>query len=164
MFNRILLAVDGTDSGEVAASFTAALARKFEAQVRVVHVNELLVGGRGFAAETEVEAMDIVDTAVGRLRAGGVLADGIHFLANCFTIDRRIAESAMEWGADVIVFGSKRRRWLPRMSGSGLRERVTAITGLPTMVAPAPLRLSRRVTRRELDPAALRPSEELIVS
>ncbi len=65
MFTRILLAVDGTDSGDVAVSFTSGLACQFDAEVRVVHVNELLVGGRGFAAETELEAMDIVDTAVG---------------------------------------------------------------------------------------------------
>src|SRR5580698_8012717 len=80
MFTRILLAVDGTESGDVAVSFTSGLARRFGAQVRVVHVNELLVGGRGFAAETELEAMDIVDKAVARFRGAGVNADGVHFL------------------------------------------------------------------------------------
>jgi hypothetical protein len=48
------------------------------------------------------------------------------------------------------VFGSKRRRWLPRFGGSGLRERVTGITGLPVLVAPAPLKLARRNQSREL--------------
>jgi nucleotide-binding universal stress UspA family protein len=164
MFTRILLAIDGTESGEVAVSFTAGLARQFDAQVRVVHVNELLVGGRGFAAETELQAMDIVDTAVARFRGADVDADGVHFLANCFTLDDRIAEAAQDWGADVIVFGSRRRRLLPRLGGRGLRERVTALIGLPTLVAPAPLRLGRRMARRDLDPAALQPLEELIVS
>jgi nucleotide-binding universal stress UspA family protein len=163
MFTRILMAVDSTDSAEVATSFTSALARQFDAEVRVVHVNELLVGGRGFAAESETEAMDIVDTAVKRLRETGAAADGVHFLANCFTLDDVIADAALEWGADVIVFGSKRRRRLPRLGGRGLRERVTALTGLPTLAAPAPLRLGRRVVRRELAPSAF-PLEELIVS
>ena len=97
-------------------------------------------------------------------RGAGVDADGVHFLANCFTLDDRIAEAAQEWDADIIVFGSRRRRLLPRLGGRGLRERVTALTGLPTLVAPAPLRLGRRIARRELDPAALQPLEELIVS
>jgi nucleotide-binding universal stress UspA family protein len=163
MFTRILLAVDGTDSGDVAVSFTSALARRFGAQVRVVHVNELLVGGRGFAMETELQAMEIIDTAVGQLRGSGVLADGVHYLANCFTLDDRIAESAVEWGADVIVFGSKRRRRLPRLAGRGLRERVTSLTGLPTLVAPAPLRLGRRLHRGDLEPATEQPAEKLIV-
>ena len=70
--------------------------------------------------------MNVVDTATARLRGAGVRADGVHYLANCFTIDSRIADSALEWGADVIVFGSKRRRVLPRF-GTGMRERVTAL-------------------------------------
>ena len=67
--------------------------------VRVVHVNELLVGGRGFAAETELEAMDIVDRAVARLRGAGVDADGVHHLANCFTVRRPDRRSPLTTGA-----------------------------------------------------------------
>ena len=119
MFSRILLALDGTESSDVAVSFATALARQSDSTVRVVHVNELLVGGRGYASETERESMEIVDQAVGYLRREGVDADGVHHLANCFTIADRIAEAAHDWGADVIVFGSKRRRWLPRFGGAG---------------------------------------------
>jgi nucleotide-binding universal stress UspA family protein len=151
MFSRILLTLDGTESSEVAVSFATALARQPGSCVRVVHVNEILVGGRGYASETERESMEIVDEAVGYLRGEGVPADGVHHLANCFTIADRIAEAAQDWGADVIVFGSKRRRWLPRFGGSGLRERVTGITGLPVLVAPAPLKLARRNQSRELE-------------
>ncbi len=139
MFRRILLAVDGTNSGDVAVDFTTAMARDSEAVVRVVHVNELIVGGRGVAYESESEAMGVVDRAVVSLRSGGVRADGVHYLANCFTIGDRIAEAARDWGADAIVFGSKRRRW-SRFRGAGLRERVMALTGLPVVTAPAPLK------------------------
>jgi nucleotide-binding universal stress UspA family protein len=151
MFSRILLTLDGTESSEVAVSFATALARQSGSCVRVVHVNEILVGGRGYASETERESMEIVDEAVGYLRREGIAADGVHHLANCFTIADRIAEAAQDWGADVIVFGSKRRRWLPRFGGSGLRERVTGITGLPVLVAPAPLKLARRNQSREFE-------------
>jgi len=61
MFSRILLTIDGTESGEVAVSFATALARRSGSCVRVVHVNELLVGGRGYASETERESMEIID-------------------------------------------------------------------------------------------------------
>jgi nucleotide-binding universal stress UspA family protein len=151
MFHRMLLALDNTESGEVAVSFATALARRSDSSVRVVHVNEILVGGRGYASETERESMEIVDQAVGSLRREGIDADGVHHLANCFTIADRIAEAAQDWGADVIVFGSKRRRWLLRFGGAGLRERVTAISGLPVLVAPAPLKLARRNPSRELE-------------
>jgi nucleotide-binding universal stress UspA family protein len=157
MFTRILLALDGTESSEVAVSFATALARQSDSTVRVVHVNELLVGGRGYASETERESMEIVDSAVGSLRGAGVMADGVHYLANCFTIADRIAEAARDWGADVIVFGSTRRRWLARFRGAGLRERVTAITGLPVLAAPAPLQMVRRHPARELAAASRVP-------
>jgi len=153
MFNRILLAVDGTSSGEVAVDFATALAREFDATVRVVHVNELIVGGRGVAYETESEAMDVVDRSVGALRRAGIEADGVHYLVNPFAVADRIADAGLEWGADTIVFGSKRRSRWARFGGAGLRERVTALSGLPVLTAPAPLRLGTRAAAGELDRA-----------
>jgi len=150
MFNRIVVATDGTESGEAAVSFTTALAREHSAIVRVVHVNELLVGGRGVAAESELEAMGIVDRAVARLRGAGIDADGVHHLANRFAVPDRIAVAAHDFGADVIAFGSKRRRRFLRFGGAGVRERVTALTGLPTLTAPPPLTVPRRFETQEL--------------
>ena len=95
--------------------------------------------------------MEIVDGAVGYLRSEGVAADGVHYLANCFTIADRIAEAANGWSADVIVLGSKRRRWFSRFGGAGLRERVTSISGLPVLTAPAPLRVAHDKAARELE-------------
>jgi nucleotide-binding universal stress UspA family protein len=138
MFTRILLAVDNSEAGPVAVSYASALASGGTAVVRVAHVNELLVGGRGFTVETEQEAMQVVDDAVASLRSAGVDADGVHYLANCFSTPNRIVDAAHEWAADVIVLGSTRRRFR-RLLGKGLRERVTSLTSLPIVIAPAPL-------------------------
>jgi nucleotide-binding universal stress UspA family protein len=151
MLSRILLAVDGSASSEVALDFSAAFARDLGATIRVVHVNELIVGGRGVAYETESESMEIVDRSVGALRGLGVEADGVHFLANCFAVPGRIVEAAQDWGADAIVLGSKRRRRWSRLGGAGLRERVTALSGVPVLTAPAPLKVGRRVHASSLD-------------
>ncbi len=145
MFRRVLLAIDGTESGDVAADFASAMARDLGATVRVVHVNERIVGGRGVAYESESEAKEIVDRVVAALRGAGVGADGVHYLANCFTVGERIADAAGDWGADAIIFGSRRRRRWSRLGGAGLRERVTALTGLPVLTAPAPLKVARGV-------------------
>lgn len=150
MFNRILLAVDSSDAGPVAVSYASAVARQSDARVRVVHVNELLVGGRGFTAETEREAMAVVDDAVGTLTSSGVQADGVHYLANCFTTPNRIVDAAHEWGADVIMLGSTRRRFLRRFRGKGLRERITSMTGLPVLTGPPPLSLTSHVRAAEM--------------
>ncbi|HWD55812.1 MAG TPA: universal stress protein, partial [Acidimicrobiales bacterium] len=138
-------------SGDVAVDFATAMARDLDATVRVVHVNELIVGGRGVAYESESEAMEIVDRAVTTLRRAGVGADGVHYLANCFSLAERIAEAARDWGADALVFGSKRRGRWGRLRGAGLRERVTALTGLPVLTAPAPLKVARGVHADSLE-------------
>ena len=59
----------------------------------------------------------------------------------------------------MIVLGSKRRRRFPRFGGSGLREHVTAVSGLPTVTAPAPLKIPRRIDTRRFVPVP-HPAEE----
>jgi nucleotide-binding universal stress UspA family protein len=147
MFTRILMAIDGSESGEVAVSFVTPLARESKAKVHVVYVNEVLVGGRGMTVSTHQEARNIVDSAVAALWMAGVDADGEVRRGNCFSVDDRIVDSARVFGADVIVLGSNRRRWLRRFSGKGMRERVTALTDLPTLTAPAPLRMTHQLQR-----------------
>jgi nucleotide-binding universal stress UspA family protein len=144
MFSRILLAIDDSPSGPAAVSFTTGIARGAPAAVRVVHVNELLVGGRGHFGETAEEAAQVLSTAVTDLRSAGVEASGQVARAGCFDVASRIADAADEWGADVIVLGSRRRvRW-GRLRGKGLRERITGLTTLPVMTAPPPLRMADR--------------------
>ena len=70
MFNRILLAVDASSSSEAAVSFAMAMAAQSSGTIRVVHVNEYLVGGRGFTAETQAEAINHLENAVAALHRG----------------------------------------------------------------------------------------------
>lgn len=163
MFTRILLAIDGTESGEVSVSFVTPLARKYNAKVHVVYVNEVLVGGRGVTVSTHQEARHIVDSAVAALWMAGVDADGEVRRGNCFSVDDRIVDSARVFGADVIVLGSNRRRWLRRFSGKGIRERVTGLTDLPTLTAPAPLRVHHQL-QRDMDELTHLPLEDVTIS
>jgi nucleotide-binding universal stress UspA family protein len=144
MFSRILLAIDDSESSEVAISFATALARRHGSAVRVVHVNEYLVGGRGFTIETKVQAIGHLESAVSALRSAGVPTEGSLYLTSCFGVDVRIANAAHDWSADVIVLGSRRRRRFTRLGGKGMRERVTSLTPLPILTAPAPLTVGRR--------------------
>jgi nucleotide-binding universal stress UspA family protein len=142
MFERMLLAIDDTTSGEVGVSFATAMARQFGASVHVFHVNEYLIGGRGVTMETHDEAKRLVDRSVDQLRAAGVEATGEFVLANCFTLGPRIAEAATRAGADAILLGSRRHRKLTRLLGRGVRERVIRVTHLPVLTAPSPLKVS----------------------
>ncbi|HWD52210.1 MAG TPA: universal stress protein [Acidimicrobiales bacterium] len=143
MFQRFLLAVDDTPASEVGISFATALAQSRQASVHVFHANEFLFGGRGVTLETHDEANHLMERAVDQLRAAGVKATGEVALANVFTLAPRITEAASRSGADAILLGSRRHRTLPRLFGRGVRERVTRMTPLPVLTAPAPLKLSR---------------------
>lgn len=145
MFTRILLAVDDSASCETAVGFAIALAKQESAAVRVVHVNEYLVGGRGHTVKTQSEAIAHLEEVVESLRAAGIPTVGTLYLTNCFGVDARIATAAHDWSADVIVLGSRRqRRFGPfsRFAGQGIRERVMGLTSLPVLVAPAPLAIT----------------------
>jgi nucleotide-binding universal stress UspA family protein len=139
MFNRILLAIDESDSSQVATSFTMSLALKSPCAVRIVYVNEYLVGGRGFTVRTQAEAINHLENAVNTLRAVGIPTEGSLYLTSSFGVEARIANAASDWSADVIVLGSRRRRRFARFGGKGMRERVTSLTALPVLAAPAPL-------------------------
>jgi len=138
MFTRILLAIDDSDSSEAAVSFATAMAKQSSASVRVVHVNEYLVGGRGFTVQTQAEAIQHLEGAVNALRAAGIPTEGALYLTSPFNIDR-IVNSAHDWSADVIVLGSRRQRRFSRFAGKGIRERVISLTSLPVLAAPSPL-------------------------
>jgi nucleotide-binding universal stress UspA family protein len=146
MFDRILLAIDDSPSGPAAVSFTMAMARSSRATVHVVHMNELVVGGRGQTLETRGEADEVVTGAVAELQAAGVEATGIVSLANCFTVAHHIVDVAEEFSADVIVVGSRRPSRWGRLRGTGVSEQVMELTSLPVMTAPRPLKVeSERV-------------------
>lgn len=141
MLKRILLALDSSDSGQVAVSFTVALAGG-GTEVRVLHINEFQVGGRGLTLETGAEAGALVDDALLQLRASGVTATGAVATATCFSMADCIVDEADRWSADAIVLGSARRRGLRRIACQGVRERVVRSTCLPVLTAPAPLRVA----------------------
>ncbi len=160
MFTRILLAIDDSDSSEAAVSFATAMARQSAASVRVVHVNEYLVGGRGYTVRTQSEAIEHLENAVNTLRAAGIPTEGVLYLTNAFGVDLRIANSAHDWSADVIVLGSRRQRrfgHFGRLAGKGIRERVISLTSLPVLTAPSPLHVteSKVPDLDELVPPAL---------
>jgi nucleotide-binding universal stress UspA family protein len=148
MLKRILLALDSSDAGQVALSFTIALARP-GTEVRILHVNKFLVGGRGMTVETHREARFLLDDAVLQMRCRGVTAAGLVATATRFTMAECIVAEADRWSADAIVLGSARRCGLRRIAGQGVRERVTRCTCLPVLTAPAPL----QVARADLAPA-----------
>ena len=139
MVQRFLVAVDDTESSPVTLSFAAAVARAEQASVHVVYVNTLIPGARGHAQSTDTEAARLVESAVRDLHDAGVAATGSVIVANALRLPQAIVGAAEDVGAGAILVGSRRRRSLRRLLGRGTRERIISLTGLPVLVAPAPL-------------------------
>lgn len=157
MLNRILLALDSSDAGQVALSFVMALAGP-GAAVRVVHVNEFQLAGRGLTVETADEATALVADAVTELHRAGIQSSGLAAVSTCFGVADHLVAEAARWSADVIVLGSRRRHGLRRMLSRGVRERVLRLCCLPVLTAPAPLTVGKPELAAQLAGRAARPS------
>jgi nucleotide-binding universal stress UspA family protein len=144
MFQKILLAMDASESSQAALSFTTGLALRSGAPVRVIHVNEYLAGGRGFTVETQKEARQIVQEAIDQLRASGINSSGIVTTTNYLKVAQSIVDAAEEWPADLIVMGSNRHQRFHRVLNKGLRERITRLTQLPVLTTPAALKFAHK--------------------
>ena len=142
MFDRLLLALDDSPAGEVATLFAAALARRTDATVHVLHVNERLVGGNGVTLRSRRESTDLVMDGVRQLAEAGVRAAGSVRVSSYRGVPQQIVTAALHRSADTIVLGSTRNRRLGRLFSAQVRERTTRLTALPVLTAPAPLQVT----------------------
>ena len=104
MFEKILLAVDGSEHSNRAVEVAADIARKSDGEVYAIHVHEV---GLVVPVETNLEAHAIVDDTVNELLADGVKAGGDAVSARSGGIPGAIAESAESFGAGLIVMGTR---------------------------------------------------------
>ena len=104
MFDKILLAVDGSEHSERATAAAADIATKSAGTVHVLHVHE---AGLVLPVETNTEAWDVVDRAVKQLEADGVEVSGEAVSARSGSIAPTIIEAARVLGCDLIVMGTR---------------------------------------------------------
>ena len=138
MWCRYLLAIDNSDSGQVALEYSSRLTADTLSEVRVLHVRELPANLRTIPLETPEDAQRVVEDAVSYLRQMGVAAQGQTCSAREEFVAWRIVEAAAEWQCGAIILGSRRLRGLGRLSGHGVRERVLRLSELPVITAPTP--------------------------
>lgn len=108
-FEKILLAIDGSEQSAAAADSTVALARSSGAEVRIVHVWNLEVHHRHGYWDVEVhsEARDLIDSLISRMRSAGVSAEGVILRADRPHVAAAIVGEARNFRADLVVVGSR---------------------------------------------------------
>ena len=125
MFDKVLVAIDGSPYTDEALVAAGGIAAKAGCDVEVVHVHEhdFIPAKAGMAPDLESvdDAQALVDEAVESLAAEGVTVTGRLLRAQTRDVARAIIEAADESGADMIIVG---RRGLSSLTAMRRRKRV----------------------------------------
>lgn len=136
MFEKILLAVDGSEESEKAVPLTAAVATKFGSEVIVLHIREHEFGRMGgLPMESAEQAQDIAHEVVSKLANQGVKArpevrGAIHGRAAQEILDVATAE-----GAALIAMGSRGLSEFSAVLIGSVTNKVLHLAQVPVLVA-----------------------------
>jgi len=144
MYKRILVAVDGSDTSQLALQEAVNLTRESGGQLRIVHVvdevtfdlyREVVDPGEIQKAITK-SGEAILSKAQTAVRAAGVKAETR--LLKIEKLGRRvtdmIAQEADAWPADLIVIGTHGRRGFNRLLMGSVAEGVVRIATKPVLL------------------------------
>ncbi len=109
MFERILLAVDGSEPSRRAEDAAAGIAFGTGGEILVLHVRELDAMGRAgpMSLEDPGEASDLVNRVVAELQGKGVKATGQAYAVLNSNVAPHIISTAEQFRADLIVLGTR---------------------------------------------------------
>jgi nucleotide-binding universal stress UspA family protein len=136
MYERLLVAVDHSDSSERVLAAAKDLATLSEGEVWVIHLREREVMPRTGLVPTESddEAMAGVTAAVETLTAAGVKAHGVVDDTVFGHAARYIVDAAREHDAGVIVMGSRGRSDLAGIVLGSTAHKVIHLSDRPVLV------------------------------
>jgi nucleotide-binding universal stress UspA family protein len=139
MFEQILLAVDGSQSSEVATQTAVGFAEKTGASVEVVHIREhdIIVSraSSGPDLETREEAGVLLSRVVDTLKRAGITAHGTVRQAQTSRVAHEIIAAADEAGADLIVVGNRGLSSFSGMLLGSVSNKLVHLAGRPVLVA-----------------------------
>ncbi|KVW94383.1 universal stress protein [Thiobacillus denitrificans] len=146
MFKPILVAVDSSETGELALQAAIGLATESQAQLRIVHVVDVanLNMGAEFPDHSSVsESLLQKGQDVMRNAETAVAVSGLECESSLITIDNlnmripeAIADDAETWPADLIVLGTHGRRGLSRLFLGSVAEGVVRVATKPVLLIP----------------------------
>jgi len=135
MFEKILVAVDGSEGARKALELAAGLGKRTNAELLVLHVREVEVGKFSGAMEPPQEARDLVNEVVAELADEGLVVKGQIRGAPFGRAAKEIVEEAEEAGCDAIVMGSRGLSdWAAILVGS-VAHKVVSHAHCPVVIA-----------------------------
>jgi nucleotide-binding universal stress UspA family protein len=135
MFERIVLAVDGSEPAQRALPVAADLASKYGSEVIAVHVLEQQLGRGGpIAFDTTEEATRVADDAARSLKDVGVSARAEARAALAGRAAQEIMDVAASEDAGLIVMGSRGMSdWQGLLIGS-VAHKVVHLSSVPVLI------------------------------
>ncbi len=135
MFEKILLAVDGSEHSKRATAAAADIAKKSGGEIVVFHVRELEMGRGAYpAVETTDEAAQLVNGVVHELHQQGVDARGDARSAPFGRAAHDIVDEAKASGAGLIVMGSRGLSDFSAMLVGSVAHKVIHLAECPVLV------------------------------
>jgi nucleotide-binding universal stress UspA family protein len=139
MFEKILVAVDGSPSSDAAITAAGGLASRLGMDLEILHVHEhdAIPSRAGMSPDLETpdEARALVAAAVDLLKANGVTAHGHILQASTRDVPRKIIAFADENGIDLIVVGRRGLSSLTGMLVGSVSNKLIHAASVPVMVA-----------------------------
>ena len=146
MYKHILVAIDGSESGERALKEAADLAIVHRAELRIVHVIDVVPPY--FSGDTNFDDVRKVEEALRQSGARTLEKARASAVAAGLTVDtallrteapaRRVAdlvaEEAGRWPADLIVAGTHGRRGLSHLFLGSVAEGIVRISPVPVLL------------------------------
>lgn len=133
MFERILVAVDGSEPSSRAVPIAGDLAFRYGGELIVFHAREhdpVL----GAEVESPSEAMELVDAIVRELKDAGVSARGEVVRVPHGTTPRAILDTAHDEHADLIVMGTRGLSDWSRLLLGSVAHKVVHLADVPVLV------------------------------
>lgn len=135
MFERILVAVDGSPHSSKTIPVASDLAARYGATVTVVHVREHeRYEGQDVDLGPPLEAEALVDGALGIFRDAGVPANGVIRRVTPGQTPRAIIQVAEESQAELIVIGTRGMTELRSLVLGGVANKVVQNAPCPVLL------------------------------
>jgi nucleotide-binding universal stress UspA family protein len=148
MYDKILVPVDGSPTSQRGLEEAMRLAKLCGAQLRLVHVVDLLsfnlaaAGDAGMTAELwdalKEGGQQILSRARDQVAAAGLAVDTHLFENLAGRVADLVVDEARQWGASLIVLGTHGRRGVGRLMLGSDAEQVARHASVPVLLVRAP--------------------------
>lgn len=143
--HHVLVATDFTAASAAAIEYASALARSLAARLHIVHVlEEPLVTSRPYdwsASETRARREQRYRAAFDRLSQEAAAIDDVVTVSvevRGGQVTQSIAQAAIDYGADLIVLGTRGQTGLRHLLAGDTAERLKRLSKRPILTVPEP--------------------------